>query len=388
MTAAREIAVVLGTRPEAIKLAPVVAGLRDSGWARPHVVVTGQHDRSVIDDVLRLFGLQVDVDLAVPRGENSVAALTAAVLRSVDAALATLRPDLVMVQGDTATTLSGALAGFFRRIPVAHLEAGLRTYDLAAPFPEEGNRRLVTGIAALHLAPTVAAAANLFREGAPAGSVVLTGNTVLDALRTASALRRPYGDPALEALDASGRRVVVVTAHRRESWGEPMRRVGAAVARLARLHPEVGLVLAAHMNPAVRDVLEAEVRHCPNVLMPGPMAYGPFARLLARADLVVTDSGGIQEEAPSLGVPVLVTRDVTEREESVEAGVARLVGTDPATIVAAAHDLLTDPVGYGRMAQAVSPYGDGRAAHRCVEACGWLLGVAERPHDFAPHPVG
>lgn len=388
MTHSRAIAVLLGTRPEAIKLAPVVVALREGGWAHVTVVVTGQHERAVIDEVLGLFGLDVDIDLAVPRVDGGVAELTASLLRSLDSALAAVRPDLIVVQGDTATTLCGALAGFFRRIPVAHVEAGLRTHDLTAPFPEEGNRRLVGQIAALHLAPTVAAATNLFREGAPAETVVLTGNTVIDALRTAGARRCPYGSADLERLDASDSRVVVVTAHRRESWGEPIRRVGAAVARLADLHPDVEIVLAAHMNPAVRGVLETAVGHRPNVLMPGPMAYGPFARLLARAHLVVTDSGGIQEEAPAFGIPVLVTRETTERTESIDAGVARLVGTDTEVIVAAAHGLLTDPAAYRRMAHAVNPYGDGRAARRCADAAGWLLGNAERPRDFAPPLVG
>ncbi len=388
MKETRTVAVVLGTRPEAIKLAPVVAALRDSGWARPVVITTGQHEPEVIDEILGLFGLTVDVDLAVPRDERSLADFTAMLLHEVDGMLARIHSDLVIVQGDTATTLSAALAGFFRHVPVVHVEAGLRTYDLESPFPEEGNRRLVTQVASLHLAPTVSAAANLFREGAAADRVLLTGNTVIDALHAASALRRPYGDPALEKLDASGRRVVVVTAHRRESWGEPMHRIGRAVARIAAAHPEIGIVLAAHMNPAVRTVLEGEVRRCGNVVMPGPISYGPFARLLARAHLVITDSGGIQEEAPAFGVPVLVTREATERTETVDAGVARLVGTHEDTIVTAACEQLVHADAYRRMARAVSPYGDGRAAERCVEGAAWLLGIADRPRDFAPHPVG
>lgn len=379
---------VLGTRPEAIKLAPVVAALRDSGWARPVIIATGQHEAEVIGAIFDLFDLSVDIDLAVPRDDHSLAELTAVLLRDVDAMLARFEPDLVVVQGDTASTLSGALAGFFRHVPVAHVEAGLRTYDLGSPFPEEGNRRLVTQVAALHLAPTVSAAANLFREGAAADRVLITGNTVIDALRTASALRRPFDDPELEELDISGRPLLVVTAHRRESWGEPMHRIGRAVARIAVRHPELGIVLATHMNPVVRTMLEGEVRDCANVIMPGPMSYGPFARLLARAQLVITDSGGIQEEAPAFGVPVLVTRETTERTETVDAGLARLVGTDEDTIVTAAHEQLLNPKAKRLNANATSPYGDGRAAARCVDGAAWLLGIADRPVDFSAHPMG
>jgi len=375
------VALVLGTRPEAIKLAPVALELARSGWARPSIVTTGQHG-DVVRETLALFDLKAEIELSAVTETSRLATRQAALLVDIDRALDRIRPALVVVQGDTASTLAGAQVAFFRQIPVAHVEAGLRTGDLALPFPEEANRRMVSAIAALHLAPTAVAVANLRRENVPSEQILLTGNTVVDALVRARNLSPPYEDRELEALDASGAPLVLVTAHRRESWGEPMRAIGKAIARLSRSHPDYEFVLAAHMNPAVRDVLESEVRDCPRVHLPGPIAYGPFVRLIARSRLVITDSGGIQEEAPAFGVPVLVTRDVTERTESLDAGVARLVGTDEERIVESASHLLADPAAYDAMARAINPYGDGHAARRVVEACGWLLGNYPRPEEF------
>jgi len=371
-----EVALVVGTRPEAVKMAPVARALDESGWAHPILIATGQHG-DVVREVFDLFDLKISHELEIPRDENSVAELSARLLVEIDAVLGRHPVGLVLVQGDTATTLAGGLAGFFRRIPVAHLEAGMRTHDLDAPFPEEGNRRLVGQVSSLHLAPTPRARDNLLHEGVPAERVVLTGNTVVDALLSA---RRDPLDNSVP--DVGDRPVVVVTAHRRESWGEPLRRIGRAVARLARRHPDALFVVAAHMNPAVRAQIETAVAGCPNVHVAGPVAYGQFLGLLARAQLVLTDSGGIQEEAPTFGVPVLVTRESTERTESVDAGRARLVGTDEDTIVGAADELLTDPAARSAMNGGPNPYGDGLAGQRVVEACAWLLGRGCRPTEF------
>ena len=380
------VALIVGTRPEAIKLAAVAVALAETCWARPTIVTTGQHGE-VVRETLGLFDLKADVELTLSTDSDGLAALGAGLLSAVDGALERIQPTLVVVQGDTASTLAGAQAAFFRQIPVAHVEAGLRTGDMALPFPEEANRRMVSQLTRLHLAPTAKAVRNLRQENVAADDILLTGNTVVDALIMARDLRPPYDDPDLEALDASGAPMVLVTAHRRESWGEPIRQIGRAVARLSRSYPAIGFVVAAHMNPAVRDVVEAEVRDCPNVYLPGPIGYGPFIRLLARATLVITDSGGIQEEAPAFGVPVLVTRDVTERTESIDAGVAKLVGTDEELIVESASRLLADPVAHASMAQATNPYGDGRAAHRVAEGCGWLFQRNPRPIDFSPVPT-
>lgn len=375
------VAVVVGTRPEAIKLAPVVLALAASDWARPSIITTGQHG-DVVRETLDFFDLKADIELTLSAGSSGLAVLSAGLLSDLDCALGRTQASLVVVQGDTASTLAGAHAAFLGQIPVVHVEAGLRTGDLALPFPEEANRRMVSQLTRLHMAPTTAAVQNLRRENVAAADIVLTGNTVVDALLVARDLHAPYEDPDLEALDASGARLVLVTAHRRESWGEPIGSIGRAVAHLSRTYPSIGFVVAAHMNPAVRDVLESELHDCPNVYLPGPIGYGPFVRLLARACLVLTDSGGIQEEAPAFGVPALVTREVTERTESIEAGVARLVGTDEQLIIDSARRLLDDPAAYSAMAKATNPYGDGHAAQRVADGCGWLLGKRPRPHDY------
>lgn len=372
------VAVVVGTRPEAIKLAPVVLALAASDWARPSIITTGQHS-DVVRETLDFFDLKADIELTLSAGSSGLAVLSAGLLTDLDCALGRTQASLVVVQGDTASTLAGAHAAFLGQIPVVHVEAGLRTGDLALPFPEEANRRMVSQLTRLHMAPTAAAVQNLRRENVAAADIVLTGNTVVDALLVARDLHAPYEDPDLEALDASGARLVLVTAHRRESWGEPIGSIGRAVGRLSRTYPSIGFVVAAHMNPAVRDVLESELHDCPNVYLPGPIGYGPFVRLLARACLVITDSGGIQEEAPAFGIPALVTRGVTERTESIDAGVARLVGTDEQLIIDSARRLLDDPAAYSAMAKATNPYGDGHAAQRVADGCGWLLGKRPRP---------
>lgn len=362
---------VFGTRPEAIKMAPVVRALQRDPRFMAQVVVTGQH-REMLDQVLDLFGIQPDLDLAIMGTSQTLTEVTTRALNGLSDAIAHLGPDLVVVQGDTTTTLCGALAGFYARVPVAHLEAGLRTGDITAPYPEEMNRRLTSSLASLHLAPTERSRNNLLAEGIDPRSVLVTGNTVIDALH--QVLRQPldYGDPALGALDADPRPVVLVTAHRRESWGDGMARIAAAVADLAA-DPDVLIVLPLHRNPLVRACFEPALAPFPNVVLCEPLPYAGLVKLLDRCTLVLTDSGGIQEEAPGLGKPVLVLRDTTERPEGVEAGTTRLVGTDRDRIVTETRRLLHHPAAYDAMASAVNPYGDGTAALRSVDAFARLL---------------
>jgi UDP-N-acetylglucosamine 2-epimerase (non-hydrolysing) len=290
----------------------------------------------------------------------------------------------VVVQGDTTTALAGALAAFWRRIPVVHLEAGLRSGNLDSPFPEEANRRLVAQVATLHLAPTTLAAMNLLDEGVPVDQILVSGNTVVDAALAVAARKLPYEEERLTDVAASGRRLVLVTAHRRESWGEPLDRVLAAVRELVRRFDDIHVVLPSHPNPAVRAQVEAGLVGVERVTVTDPVPYPTLARLLSEAYLVLTDSGGIQEEAPSFGVPVLVLREVTERVESLSAGCAKLVGTDEALIVAEASRLLDDPAERRSMTAVGNPYGDGHAAHRTEQAVAALLGLASSPEPMPP----
>jgi len=372
--------IVYGTRPEAIKLAPIIAELRASSEIAAHVVVTGQH-RELLDQVNRLFGIVADDDLDISTPRQSLEQVTGRVLSGLGACLRRVRPDVVVVQGDTTTAFAAALAAFYERIPVVHVEAGLRTGDLSAPFPEEANRRLTAQLAALHLAPTPAARANLIAENIDPERIVVCGNPVIDALIQVAARRAPYDDPALERAPAP---LVLVTAHRRESWGEPMTGIASAVATLAAELPHVSYVIAAHPNPIVRDVLLPPLVGLANVVVTEPLPYSQFARLMQESSVILTDSGGIQEEGPSLGKPVLVMRDSTERPEGVAAGTARLVGTDERRIVEEVSRLLSDPVAYASMATAVNPYGDGRAARRSVRAIEHFLGLGEPPNEFDP----
>jgi UDP-N-acetylglucosamine 2-epimerase (non-hydrolysing) len=372
---------VIGTRPEAIKLAPVVTALREGRRVEPLVITTGQH-RAVVDDVLELFGIVPQAVLSLPRRRHdSLARLYAELLARLDRAFSELDPDVVVVQGDTASVMVGAQTAFLQRRPVVHVEAGLRSGSLSAPFPEEANRRIVSTIASLHLAPTPAAEASLLLEGHRREEIIVTGNTVVDALLHASAAPAPLPDPQLESVVAAGGRLVVVTAHRRESWGAGMRRIASAVAALADAHRDVVFACVTHMNPSVRQVFETAVAAKANVRLTGALNYAQFARLLAGATVVLTDSGGIQEEAPVLGVPVLVLRERTERTEGIQVGAAELVGTDPGRIIASAHRLLTEPPDRRRLAGNL--YGDGRAGVRSAEAIGWLLGQCPCPEPFA-----
>nr|WP_198663369.1 UDP-N-acetylglucosamine 2-epimerase (non-hydrolyzing) [Jiangella endophytica] len=370
----KRVAFLYGTRPEAIKMAPVVAAVRRTPGLVPVVVTSGQH-REILDQVNALFGIVPDHDLALLRPGQTLDGVVAGALRGFGTYLDEAPVDAVVVQGDTSTAFAGALAAYHRHIPVVHVEAGLRTGDLYSPFPEEGNRRFVGVVADLHCAPTRAAAANLSVENVPAGRVIVTGNTVIDALMWAVEHQRVTENPLIDAAIGQGRRIVTVTLHRRESWDGGIREVAAAVARVARRQPDVLVVLPMHPNPVVRAELRPLLDPVPNVHLAEPMSYAPFCRLLACSTVVVTDSGGVQEEAPALDVPVIVTRETTERPEAVQVGAALLVGTDRDRIATTLEKLLTDDLLHKRMASAPSPFGDGRAADRIAAAVSDLLSV-------------
>jgi UDP-N-acetylglucosamine 2-epimerase (non-hydrolysing) len=371
--------VVYGTRPEAIKLAPVVRELRGTAGLDVVVGVTGQH-RAMLDQVNDLFGIVPDLDLDVILPRQQLHEMTQRILAGLTDALRDVRPDAIVVQGDTTTTFVAALAAFYEQVPVLHVEAGLRTDNRYNPFPEEINRRLTTQLSSLHLAPTVGSRANLVRDGVAADDVVVTGNTVIDALLDVVARDLPAENPALAVLD--GRPAVLVTSHRRESWGEPMSRTAAAIARLAKEFPDVAFLLPAHLNPVVREVLLPPLQGMDNVTITDPLSYADFSRAMAASSIMLTDSGGVQEEAPSLGKPVLVLRETTERPEAVDAGTVRLVGTDEELIVDEVSTLLSDQAAYDAMARAVNPYGDGRAARRVGAAVQHFFGAGERLPDW------
>ena len=363
---------VYGTRPEAIKMAPIIAELKKPGTLECFVTVTGQH-RSMLDQVNRLFGIIPDHDLNIFEPGQSLNDILVRTINGMDKLFAVNRPDAVVVQGDTTTSAGAALSAFNHGIPVAHVEAGLRSGNPLSPFPEEGNRKIISQIASLHLAPTTTSRSNLLRENVPAENIVVTGNTVIDALQfTVGALDR-FRNSALEELANSGRRFLLVTTHRRENIGEAMQGFGRAVARIASANPSLVIVFPAHANPAVREAMFPPLAGLENVVVTEPLEYGEFARLLSLACFVLTDSGGIQEEGPSLGKPVLLMRDTTERPEAVEAGSVRLVGTDEERIFHEATRLLHDEAYYASMASAVNPYGDGTAASRSVAALKRLL---------------
>lgn len=363
----KTIVCVIGTRPEAIKMAPVILRLKREPGIRSLVCVTGQH-RALLDQMLQTFEIHPDADLGLMRPEQSLAALSARTLERLDAHYAEIRPDLVLVQGDTTTVFSATLAAFYRHVPVGHVEAGLRTGDLQAPWPEEAHRVLTSRLAALHFAPTIGARDNLVRDGVHPDLIEVTGNPGIDALHWTLHRLHDAGVAASSRPDPS--RQVLITAHRRESFGAPIRRLCAAVAELAGRFPEVRFVYPVHPNPEVsRPVHEVLGSVGENIHLMGPVAYPTFVRLMAGSALILTDSGGIQEEAPSLGKPVLVLRDTTERPEAVLAGTVRLVGTDPSRIVDEVSRLLTDTAAYDRMARVHNPYGDGRAAERIVDRC-------------------
>jgi len=358
---------VFGTRPEAIKMAPVVRALAQRpGEFKSLICLTAQH-RDMLDQIMEAFDLHADFDLNLMQQGQSPAQVASRALAALPAVFKEAKPDLILVQGDTTTTAATALAAFLDRIPVGHVEAGLRTGDLQRPFPEEMNRRITTLAASMHFAPTERAREALLREGVPENRVTVTGNTVIDALLQSIGREHKFIETALDKLDPA-RRMMLVTLHRRESFGQPMRAVCDALVAIAHAHPDLQFVLPVHRNPMVRDVVIPALSAEAQFVLTEPLGYLDFVHLMARAHLIVTDSGGVQEEAPALDRPVLVVREVTERPEGVEAGASRLVGTDAATIISNVEELLQDPLAYRAMASARNPYGDGRAAERIVDA--------------------
>ncbi len=360
-----KVLVVAGTRPEAIKLAPVIHALRQRpDEFQTQVCLTAQH-RDLLDQVISLFNIAIDFDIDIMRQGQSLFQTTTAVLLGMEKVLADAQPDLVLVHGDTTTAFATALAAFYRQISVGHVEAGLRTQTITRPFPEEMNRRLADELSAYHYAATLRARDNLLHEHVPADRVILTGNTVIDALLDVAGRPFAFNDPALERLGRD-RRLILVTAHRRESFGKPFEAVCRAIQAIVAEYSDTEVVYPVHPNPNVRKTMEAHLGGLERVHLIEPLGYQPFVHLMKRATLILTDSGGVQEEAPSLGTPVLVLRDETERPEAVEAGVAQLVGTDEARILAAAHALLSDRYACERMASIANPYGDGKASERIV----------------------
>ncbi|MFN8217511.1 MAG: UDP-N-acetylglucosamine 2-epimerase (non-hydrolyzing) [Solirubrobacterales bacterium] len=396
------VPIVVGTRPEAIKLVPIIVALRRSRFYEPIVVSTGQHSR-LVEYIFELADIKPDVTLWAGSRRAALNERVASVMQRFEDfcverfdldpdappsqadVLAGRHPAAVLVHGDTSSAMAASLSAFHLRIPVMHVEAGLRTGgNNLMPFPEELNRQVISTIAAMHFAPTSANLENLVRENVPVGQVFVTGNTGIDALHWAAGIDVRFANSELQALVDGDRRLVVVTAHRRENWGDGLRGIAEGVARVAAAHPDVTCVLPVHPNPRVRETLTERLHDLDNVLLTEPLGYATFARLLGRADLVITDSGGIQEEAPSLGKPVLVTRETTERTEGLEAGTLRLVGTDPVLIADEASRLLDDHEAYAAMAAAVNPYGDGRAAERIVAALEHILLGGEPPTQFGP----
>lgn len=369
----RRVACVLGTRPELIKMAPVVHALDADPGLEPLLVNTGQH-RELLAPTLELFGLEPVASLELMRSEQRLAGFLGRCVEALDLALQALQPAAIVAQGDTSTVLAAALVAFYQRLPFFHVEAGLRTHDWDNPWPEEMNRTIASRFTALHFAPTQSARDNLVAEGIAEDAIEITGNTVIDALLMVRDMRIPHG----LAL-TPGRRLILVTSHRRESFGAPMRSTMRALRRIARRWPDVEIVYPAHPNPEVRRAIDETIGDEPSIRIVEPLSYGPFVSLLDAATIVLTDSGGIQEEAPALGKPVLVLREETERPEAVEVNVARLVGTDEERVVSEVARLLDDPAWYGAMARGASPYGDGHAAGRIVRSI-------ERYLETAPDP--
>lgn len=361
----KKVMTIFGTRPEAIKMAPVVRALQRHAEFDVAVAVTAQH-REMLDQVLRLFAIAPDYDLDIMAPGQTLYDVTTRALLGLRDVLRAARPDIVLVHGDTTTTFVGALASFYEQIPVGHVEAGLRTGDIYSPYPEEMNRRLTGTLARWHFAPTTVARDNLLAESIPAERIFVTGNTVIDALLTAVNPDYRLTIPELAEPDPN-LRTVLVTTHRRENLGEPLRRVYRALRRLVTDLPDIRLVFPMHKNPAVRQAVREELGGAPRVHLIEPLDYEPFANLMAQSTLVLTDSGGIQEEAPGLGKPVLVLRDTTERPEAVAAGTVRLVGTDENRVYTEAKRLLTDAQAYATMSEAANPYGDGKAAEYIAE---------------------
>jgi len=357
----RRVCIILGTRPEAIKLAPVIRAFQQDAEFETQVVLTGQH-REMVDQVMALFALRANADLAIMQPKQTLTDITCRSLQGLEAHFQTLKPDLVMVQGDTTTAFAAALAAFYQQIPVGHVEAGLRTDNIYSPYPEEANRRLISQLTTLHFAPTTKAVEHL-KASSVVGEIHPTGNTVIDAL-LAVAAQNP--ECPIDGLDWDQYRVILATVHRRENWGSPLGDIAAGFLDILEAQPDTALLLPLHRNPLVRDPLTAALGDHPRVVLTEPLDYRALVGAMQRCHLLLTDSGGLQEEAPGLGKPVLVLRDTTERPEAVEAGTARLIGTAREAIRDQALELLTNPAAYEAMAQAVNPFGDGQASERIL----------------------
>ena len=374
---------IFGTRPEAIKMAPLALELSRRPQIDALCCVTAQH-RQMLDSVLDIFRLVPDFDLNIMEPRQTLSTITSKCLLGMEEVLEQARPDLVLVHGDTSTTFAGALAAFYHRVPVGHVEAGLRTYDKYSPYPEEMNRRMVSAIADLHFCPTPSNRDNLAREGIEQG-VFLTGNTVIDALQTTVVKDFHFSEGVLNDLDYVNRKVILVTCHRRENYGTPMAHIMTALRRVADAFPDVELVYPVHLSPVVQEAAHQYLDGHPRIHLIAPLAVDEMHNLMARCHLVMTDSGGLQEEAPALGKPVLVLRRETERPEAVDAGTVALAGTERENIEKLAAELLTDKAAYDRMAHAVNPYGDGRACPRIADAICYAFGLSERrPEEFEP----
>jgi UDP-N-acetylglucosamine 2-epimerase (non-hydrolysing) len=359
------VLIIVGTRPEVIKMAPVVRELeRRSGQFELTLATTGQH-REMLDQVLAVFGLKPQIDLGLMEPAQSLARLTSRSLIALSELLTNLQPQAMLIQGDTTTVMAAAMAAFYQDIRIGHVEAGLRSFDRRSPFPEEMNRRVAACMADFHFAPTERARQNLLNEGVATDSVFMTGNTIVDALQSC-AIPESFDNQKLAGIDFERRRVLLVTAHRRESFGEPLRNICRALAAIARQFEDVEIIYPVHLNPAVQTLVHAEIGNTPRIHLIAPVSYIDLLRLLRRCYFVLTDSGGIQEEGPSFQKPVLVLRDVTERQELIEANAGQLVGTDAERIFAAAEQLLTDPSAYAAMSNSTNPFGDGHAAERIV----------------------
>lgn len=376
---------IFGTRPEAIKMAPVIKALESDNRFENIVTVTGQH-REMLDQVLEAFGISPHYDLDIMRHGQTLTDIAVRSLSGLEPVIARERPDVVLVHGDTLTTFTASLAAFFQQVPVGHVEAGLRTGERYNPFPEEMNRRLTGAIAQLHFAPTVQAKENLLRENVDPSTIFVVGNTVVDALLTQVRDDFRFTDPLLQKIDFSSKRVLLVTTHRRENLGEPMRRIYQAIQQILDNVQDTEVIFPIHKNPQVRLVAYEVLGSNDRVHIVEPPDYINFANLMSRCYLILTDSGGIQEEAPALGKPVLVLRDTTERPEGIAAGACVKVGTQVETIVRTAVELLTSEAAYNRMARATNPYGDGRAAERIKEAIAYVVtGEGPRPSEFHPN---
>lgn len=374
---------VFGTRPEAIKMAPLVQELARREHVESLLCVTAQH-RQMLDSVLEIFHLQPDYDLDIMEPRQTLTTITSKALLGMEKVIEQAKPDLILVHGDTTTTFAGALAAFYHQVPIGHVEAGLRTWDPYSPFPEEMNRTMVADLAALHFSPTRANADNLRRESV-LGEIFITGNTVIDAMQTTVQEQFRFEEELLNTLDFQTRRVVVLTCHRRENYGAPMQQIMQAVKKVVETHPDVEVVYPVHLSPVVRECAFRILGGVPRVHLIDPLDVEQMHNLMARCYLVMTDSGGLQEEAPAMGKPVLVLRRETERPEAIAAGTAKLAGVTEASVLALANELLDDPAAYTKMAKAVNPYGDGHACQRIADAIDWHFQFrAERPADYSP----